>query len=131
MNEFVARLCTCFVGGFIFFGIYFFSKTIFLGLLIGIFFYISFFEWPRLFPEYGWKFWIALIYPAIAIMSLLYLCAYYYQESILVPLYPFFAAWVYDTGGYLVGKCFGRYKICPRISPGKTAEGIIGSFLFL
>jgi phosphatidate cytidylyltransferase len=33
-----------------------------------------------------------------------------------------------DTGAVAAGKLFGRRRIVPRISPGKTLEGIIGGF---
>ena len=32
-----------------------------------------------------------------------------------------------DTFGYLVGNKWGRHKLCPTISPGKTVEGSIGN----
>jgi phosphatidate cytidylyltransferase len=31
-----------------------------------------------------------------------------------------------DTGGYAVGHAFGRHKLMPRVSPGKTVEGSLG-----
>ena len=39
------------------------------------------------------------------------------------------AVWGMDTAAYAVGKAVGRHKLCPKISPGKTAEGAIGGLL--
>jgi phosphatidate cytidylyltransferase len=35
-----------------------------------------------------------------------------------------------DTGAYIVGSLIGRHKMIPRISPGKTWEGLGGAMLF-
>ena len=38
--------------------------------------------------------------------------------------------WGYDSGGFLIGKLFGRHKAFPNVSPRKTWEGIAGGFVF-
>lgn len=38
----------------------------------------------------------------------------------------FFILWAYDTGAYVFGILFGRFKLFERISPKKSWEGVIG-----
>lgn len=35
-----------------------------------------------------------------------------------------------DIGGWVVGKAFGRHKMIPSVSPGKTWEGTVGGLVF-
>lgn len=48
------------------------------------------------------------------------------QFNNLLPLSVFVFLWVNDTGAYLSGSLFGRHKLFPRVSPGKSWEGSIG-----
>ena len=44
----------------------------------------------------------------------------------MLPLSIFIFLWTNDTGAYLSGSMFGRHKLFPRVSPGKSWEGSIG-----
>jgi phosphatidate cytidylyltransferase len=45
--------------------------------------------------------------------------------GLAVVAFPLAVTWLNDTFAYFGGKTFGKHKLIPRISPGKTVEGTI------
>jgi len=41
----------------------------------------------------------------------------------------FLGVWAFDTAAFFTGHYFGRHKLAPSISPGKTWEGVIGGLI--
>jgi phosphatidate cytidylyltransferase len=128
--EFFKRLFTSIIFIVCFFGAYFHSVAMFALLLSIILVLILIFEWPKLVSFESPVTWIfTLLYPILPVFSLIYLNYQFQEIDILVPLYPFLVAWTADTFGYFFGKAWGNHKVYPTISPGKSWEGLCGSFL--
>lgn len=63
--------------------------------------------------------WIALVPMWLALVQL--------QEQPWALLLFLSVIWIADTFAYLSGRKFGRHKLAPQISPGKSWEGVLGA----
>jgi phosphatidate cytidylyltransferase len=52
-----------------------------------------------------------------------------YGDGFRFVLVLFLFMWLSDTGAYLVGSLWGRRRLAPRISPGKSVEGSVAALL--
>jgi len=130
MNEFKKRLATSLMLGSCFWlSFIFFPPKVFSFVLIGILLIIIFHEWRRFFDLKSPYFWLMLpFYPILPFGLLIYMNQHPLYHDLLLELFLIVAS--FDTGSYIVGNLFGAHKIAPRISPGKTVEGIIGGYIF-
>ena len=62
---------------------------------------------------------VILVPPALAMVAL------EPQDALLALA----VAWIADTGAYFAGRRWGRHKLAPSISPGKTWEGAAGGLI--
>jgi phosphatidate cytidylyltransferase len=88
-----------------------------------------FYEWTRIVRGWGAAWYAAgFIYALVPALSLLWIRERD-AHGLALLIWAFIVTWSTDIGAYFVGRRFGRRKLAPAISPGKTVEGLYGGIL--
>ncbi|MGZ8994298.1 MAG: phosphatidate cytidylyltransferase [Burkholderiaceae bacterium] len=66
---------------------------------------------------------LAIVLVAAAWFALMH----FLSQSVLMLLSVLLIVWIADTAAYFAGRAFGRKKLAPHISPGKTWAGVVGA----
>lgn len=99
-------------------------------LLVALGWWLAALVWTFLFPTripIAWR-WICGIFVLIPLYASLVLL---YELGPSLLLFALLIVWSADIGAYFFGKRFGKVKLAPAISPGKTWEGVIGGLVLV
>lgn len=86
-----------------------------------------FYEWMRIVRGWGLHWSIGgFVYCLLPALALLWIRDRSGDQGLSLLLWVFIVTWSTDIGAYFAGRKFGKRKLAPTISPGKTVEGLWG-----
>ena len=85
-----------------------------------------FYEWTRIVRGWGAAWYASgFLYALVPALALLWIRERD-THGLYLLIWAFIVTWSTDIGAYFAGRRFGRRKLAPSISPGKTVEGLYG-----
>jgi phosphatidate cytidylyltransferase len=86
-----------------------------------------YYEWRRITRGWGLLWAVGgFFYCILPALSLLWIRDRSGDHGVSLLLWVFIVTWATDIGAYFAGRSFGKRKLAPSISPGKTVEGLWG-----
>jgi phosphatidate cytidylyltransferase len=86
-----------------------------------------FYEWMRIVRGWGLHWSVGgFFYCLLPALALLWIRDRSGDQGLSLLLWVFVVTWSTDIGAYFAGRRFGKRKLAPTISPGKTVEGLWG-----
>ena len=103
--------------------IYFVASLWWLLVLLMLAFYKSSWLQSALLPK------ILMISGFIVLIPAWFALVKVHNYGIAMLIFFLVIIWVADIAAYFVGKKFGKHKLAPELSPGKSREGVLGALL--
>lgn len=101
-----------------------------LGLLLWMLNCLAILTYPASQRYWGYPVFVAVVLMIVLplfVQSLIHL--YQFPQGKALIVYLLFLIWAADIGAYLAGKSWGKHKLIPDVSPGKSWEGIAGGLV--
>lgn len=107
-----------------------FSFILYAGLAVWLLITLLVVAYPRFASAWGKPLIVAAA--AIVVLPLFYQSLLHIvrmPQGRMLLLYLLFLVWAADIGAYFAGKQWGKHKLIPKVSPGKTVEGLMGGLV--
>jgi phosphatidate cytidylyltransferase len=72
---------------------------------------------------------LGMVLAVVLVLAAWFALMRFLSQGVLMLLSVLSIVWIADTAAYFVGRAFGRRKLAPHISPGKTWAGVVGAIL--